>query len=280
MHAHKRHVDPDYGICERFYRRMRRYSLFRKWPIFGTKNRPPAPFFFARWITSLVQNRLLDLRVEGRENVPEDSQFIIVANHLNWSDPFFIFDAFPPIPRVVFVSEYLNIYDTPWRRFKVDFFGRPLSPIRRDDPKSRLKTLRSMMEIIKDGNILAIFPEGRLGHKEGGLFPVNRGVFAIAKRYGIPVLPVGLAGSHRLYLRKPITIRIGRPVYSPPDESDEQYAERGARILHATIPPYPGDGPWPHRWEWMTYRHFTGLRAFEGNTDDWVLRDKPKSQDG
>jgi 1-acyl-sn-glycerol-3-phosphate acyltransferase len=149
------------------------------------------------------------VRVKGKNNIPQDKNYIIISNHLNWSDPLFILMNLPSSPKIIFIAENEGIYDTKAQKRFIDFMGKPIVPIERDNPKSRIKALRAMMSIIRSGNNLAVFPEGRLGHAEGQIFPFYLGVFSIAKKMNIPILPVTISGTKRLSLRNPVEIQIG-----------------------------------------------------------------------
>lgn len=234
-------------------------------------SKPPIPFYFARSTCSLLFNTLVNLNVEGKENIPEDKQYILISNHLNWSDPFYIFSVFPPSPRIVFTAEYDGIYDTPFKKKFIDLMGKPIVPIKRENTGSRSAGLKAMFRVVRNGNNLAIFPEGRLGHEEGELFPFHVGIFSLAKRLGVPILPVAISGSKDLSLRKPIQMKIGELEYCKSEESDEDFARRMARVIKDLIPAYPGDGPFPNTCNWMTGLCQGDLRPFEGE-DDLIIK--------
>ena len=58
-----------------------------------------------------------------------------------------------------------------------------------------------------------LFPEGRLGEREGQLhLPLKRGTVIYAIRSGVPIVPVAIAGTQTLFLRKQLTLRFGPPL--------------------------------------------------------------------
>ena len=77
---------------------------------------------------------------------------------------------------------------------------------------------RTAMRILESGNILAVFPEGTRS-SDGALQPVREGVAVLALRSGVPVLPVAVVDSDKLWpkaslLPRPgrrVTVRFGRP---------------------------------------------------------------------
>ena len=61
-----------------------------------------------------------------------------------------------------------------------------------------------------------LFPEGRLGQTEGKLtLPLKRGTALYALRSGVPIVPVALVGTQRLYFRKTLTLRFGKSLTFP-----------------------------------------------------------------
>lgn len=240
-------------------------------------SRPPIPFYIARSILGGFFRSALKIRVEGRENIPKKGPYILISNHLNWSDPFILFSIFPPAPRMIFVAERNGSYDSKFKKAFMDAVGKPILPIDREDSGSRVKTLKGMMGVLKEGHVLGIFPEGRMAHKEGEPFPFYVGAFTVAKKMGVPVLPIGMAGTSNLSLRKPIHIRIGQLTTCLETETDEDFACRMALKIRELIPPYPGDGPYPHKMNWLTGLCQGQLRPFEGERDLIVRQRRDKS---
>lgn len=240
-------------------------------------NKPPIPFFAARKVVQKLFHKVTDVTVEGSENIPEEGPYVVICNHLNWSDPFYLYTILPPEPKMIFVAEFDGIYDKWWNKGFIDFMGKPILPIDRSDPRSRIKTAKSMMKVLKDGNVLAIFPEGRLGHKEGDLFPFHVGAFGIARKLKVPVLPIAMAGTRKLSYKKPIHFKIGKPTTCRSDESTEDFARRMALTVKELMPEYPGDGPSPYRLNWMTGLCQGELRPFEGERD-LIINNKRKDK--
>src|SRR5437016_11309845 len=48
---------------------------------------------------------LFRIKVEGREHIPADRNYVLIANHLNWLDSFAILATFPAEPRVHFLGD-------------------------------------------------------------------------------------------------------------------------------------------------------------------------------
>lgn len=70
--------------------------------------------------------------------------------------------------------------------------------------------LQAAATILETGESLVMFPQGSVAGIEGGF---QRGVFEIGKRLGVPILPVVLSGSHRIWEHPhSSTLRYGQRV--------------------------------------------------------------------
>ena len=52
-----------------------------------------------------ILHALFRIEVRGRENIPTDRAYVLIANHLNWLDSFAILAEFPTEPRVHFLGD-------------------------------------------------------------------------------------------------------------------------------------------------------------------------------
>jgi 1-acyl-sn-glycerol-3-phosphate acyltransferase len=110
---------------------------------------------------------------------------------------------------------------------------------------------RIALDLLASGRALGLFPEGTRS-RDGQLRSGRAGAALLAMRAGVPLLPVGLAGTHRIFAggrriprRSPVTIRIGRPFTVPPlaDGRLDRAAlqEATARIMREVAALLPAD---------------------------------------
>jgi 1-acyl-sn-glycerol-3-phosphate acyltransferase len=66
-------------------------------------------------------------------------------------------------------------------------------PVKRGEGDT--ESVRYAMDCLKKGQAVLIFPEGTRGDGQH-IQPINRGVAMLAKRTGVPVMPVGVVGTH------------------------------------------------------------------------------------
>jgi len=154
------------------------------------------------------------VKVEGRENVPKRGPVILASNHRSFLDSIFI--PLVLLRRVTFVAkaEYFDDPKTAWF-----FRGVGQIPIRREGGSASERALASAAEVLADGGVFGIYPEGTRT-RDGFLHRGHTGVARLSLRTGTPIVPVGLIGTDevqpvdrrmpRLFRR--VTVRFGEPL--------------------------------------------------------------------
>ena len=173
------------------------------------------------WVFKAVLKPLLKalyrIRVEGLENVPKEGPAILAANHLSFLDSFFI-PLVVKRRKVTYLAkaDYFKTWKTSW------FFksAGQISCERGGGDKSQ-QSLEIALEVLKDGKLLGIYPEGTRS-PDGYLYRGRTGVARLALAAGVPVIPVGLIGTEkvmpkeakipRLWGRTKVKIRFGAPI--------------------------------------------------------------------
>ena len=217
----------------------------------------------ARWRQRIVRfciARLMRVRVEGAEHIPAGGA-IIAPNHLSHFDPFIVLAYLPTAPYCTLVGDDRALFNTWWKRLILRIVGgvipigrrwkeeravvlaadagradlRPLADaiIQHVPDTESVASLRRLDRIVTglfaQGESLLIYPEGRLGSREGHLHtPLKRGTVLYALRSGVPIVPVAIIGVQDLYLGKPVIVRFGPPLHFPltphPKSRDAQAA--------------------------------------------------------
>ncbi len=142
-------------------------------------------------------SRLLTLKMEvrGRERIPSSGGFVLVANHpTGIADGIAVFDALKPVRSDLAIFTNRDAVRVNRR------FADVLIPVEwRSSHKSTAKTRETLKETnraVEEGRALVIFPSGRIAYwADGGLNerPWQTSAVAIARRYGLPVLPVNVS---------------------------------------------------------------------------------------
>jgi hypothetical protein len=115
---------------------------------------------------------------------------LLVCNHVSFVDPLVILAASPRPIR--FVMDH-NIFRTP----VISFIFRtgkaiPIASAKEDEALLN-KAYDSVAEALAKGELVAIFPEGRITDT-GELYPFKNGIKRIVDRTPVPVIPMALKG--------------------------------------------------------------------------------------
>jgi 1-acyl-sn-glycerol-3-phosphate acyltransferase len=200
-------------------------------------------FKLARRFLGPLYRLLFRLRITGRENIPADQHYVLIANHLNWLDPFTLLLAFPSEPRLHFLADPENLVKNRWHWWIVCKVGGyiPVDLKRHRDELLYEQVRRGLAK----GVVVAIFPEAAYGPAEGELQPFKKGFAHFAVAAGVPVLPVALSGTKDLWLRKQVELLIGPPIETAGAQVDqlvELARDSVLRLLPAYAEP-PGRKP-------------------------------------
>lgn len=139
-----------------------------------------------RWARTLLDG--VGVRAEN-EGVAPDFPCLIVSNHRSYLDPILMLrdvDGYP-----VAKAELAG-----WPVIGKGAQMAGILYLRRDHSGSRANTLRLMEDKIRDGFPVIIFPEGTTSGLQGTL-PFKKGVFQLAAKSGIPVVPAALIFSDK-----------------------------------------------------------------------------------
>ncbi len=162
----------------------------------------------------LLMRLLGRIRSSGEHNVPTRGPIILCPNHLSDCDPVALFVT---MPRRAWFFAKDDLFDIPvlgW--FMAHFQG---IPIKRDSADRA--AIRRAEAILKRGQPLVIFPEGRLS-ENGKLQRIQPGAALLSVRTGAPIVPVGLRNTDQIvpygslaprFSRAPVSVTFGPPIY-------------------------------------------------------------------
>ena len=142
-------------------------------------------------------------KVEGTENIPKKGGIILVGNHKH------AFDA----PLVMTNTDRIVHYMAKESLFK-GIHGKLLESIgiiKVYRTKSNPRAVTEAIDILKNGGVIGIFPEGTRNRTEQELLKFRYGAVAIAKQANVPIIPFAIRGEYKA-LRKGLNIEFGKPV--------------------------------------------------------------------
>ncbi|MCL7929323.1 1-acyl-sn-glycerol-3-phosphate acyltransferase [Halomonas llamarensis] len=130
------------------------------------------------------------LTVRGRHHVPITGAALMVCNHVSYMDALVLGGASPRPVRFVMDQP---IFESPWLKWWFQLVGAIPIESERRNPGSLRRALEEVSQALKNGEIVMVFPEGRLS-PDGEIHTFRRGLEKILARDNVPVVPAGLAG--------------------------------------------------------------------------------------
>jgi 1-acyl-sn-glycerol-3-phosphate acyltransferase len=167
--------------------------------------------------------------VSGGGHVPATGPVILASNHLSVVDSLVI-----PIMsrRPVYFLAKDEYFRKPFMRTIMS--GLNQIPVDRSGGRASLMALDAALPVLRDGQVLGIFPEGTRS-PDGRLYRGRPGVAKLALEAGATLVPVGLLGTEKI---QPIGARIPRfgvhiemRIGSPLDLSPWQNGPADSRVL-------------------------------------------------
>lgn len=142
------------------------------------------------------------MEIVGKENIPKEGPVIICGNHRSFLDP--------PLIEVTCgrYTRFLAKEELTKNKF-LAFLGIIFDAILVKRDSKEVKAIKESLKTLKDGNCLALFPEGtRNGLQKGE--QVKDGAAFFAVRSGAKVVPCGIKGGTKGDWK--VTITYGKPL--------------------------------------------------------------------
>jgi 1-acyl-sn-glycerol-3-phosphate acyltransferase len=174
-------------------------------------------YWFVRGIVATVTKLYTRLRVDGIEHLPTSGAYVLAPVHRSFVDT--------PIAatltrrRLRFMGKH-----TLWKNRSFGWIISSLGAFPVTRGTADREALNRCITVVESGEPLVLFPEGE--RKSGPVVqPLFDGAVYVAARAGIPIVPVGIAGSERvmpkgkrfIYPRRVYAI-VGEPIAVPPSD--------------------------------------------------------------
>jgi 1-acyl-sn-glycerol-3-phosphate acyltransferase len=184
----------------------------------------------ARWWCRLIAWSIFaNIHVHGIENLSARQNYVYMANHASLIDTPAMFAYLPYQFRIMAKKHLFYFPFMGWHLWTAGNF-----PIDQSDARKTARSLKKVIEGIRAGKSLAVFPEGTRS-PDGHLQEFKQGAFKIALRAGVPIVPVTIIGTSKLLPKGSLAPRPGRVdvVIGKPIET-RQYNEKQLPELMAT----------------------------------------------
>ena len=196
------------------------------------------PEYLLRFVSWILSHLIYRFKVTGAEQIPQQGAVVLTCNHVSFVDAILLMAA---SPRPIYFLMDHRIFKTPilgWI-FKLAK-AIPIAP-QREDPVAYEKAFEMAAEVLKAGDVLAIFPEGAIT-RDGEMAGFKPGLLKILQSahddgLTVPVVPMALDNLWGSYfsrvdgkaMSKPfrrglwnrVSLRIGQPIASPQVRMDQ-----------------------------------------------------------
>jgi len=177
-----------------------------------------------KYIVFLIKT-LTDYQVLNADRIPPEGGLLMTTNHISRLDTPFLMAMTDRTDIVAIVAKKYE---------KKPFFAWVLKKISTiiwmEREKTDFSAMRQVLNRLRAGDVVGIAPEGTRSHESVGLLEGKEGAAVMAAQTSVPILPVGITGTDKVYAywskfrRPPVTIRVGEPYYLPEIDRDDRQA--------------------------------------------------------
>ena len=190
---------------------------------------------FFGWIGIVLVG--VELNVIGAEKIDIKKSYVVIGNHPSTLDIFTHITALPVSIRFLTKTEL----------FRIPIFGRVLKTlglprIDRKNAKANFEKINdSINQVIKLGNSIMIFPEGKRSNQKE-LLPFKKGASHIAKDFNLPIIPVVSHNAHNLMVKGKVWLKSGEikieildPIYNVNDYTVNELTSKMESLIKGRL---------------------------------------------
>ena len=190
---------------------------------------------FFGWIGIVLVG--VELNIIGVEKIDPKKSYVVIGNHPSTLDIFTHITALPVSIRFLTKTEL----------FRIPIFGRVLKTlglprIDRKNAKANFEKINdSINQVIKLGNSIMIFPEGKRSNQKE-LLPFKKGASHIAKNFNLPIIPVVSHNAHNLMVKGKVWLKSGEikieildPIYNVNDYTVDELTSKMESLIKSKL---------------------------------------------
>ncbi len=165
------------------------------------------PEYLWRFVASLLIHGFYRLEKIGMEHIPDEGPAVLVCNHVSFVDPVMLMAAVRRPVRFLMTHRFYRkpVMNMVCRQIRAI----PIAPAV-EDVAMRDAAFAEMAKALRNGELVAIFPEGKLT-RDGELNRFRYGVQRIVGETPVPVVPMALRGLWGSFL----SLKHGRAMSAP-----------------------------------------------------------------
>lgn len=169
--------------------------------------------YFGKQIVSVPMHIFnIKTTVYGVEHLPEDSKFLIYSNHTSELDISVLMCHLPQYPVAFLAKQVVHSY------LSVGKWAKSIGCVmlNRENNRQGNQAVSQVVENVKNGSTMVIFPEGKVAREVGALQKFRSGSFKIALASGVPLVPVTLVKEPSYNRKKwPMRKRLDIVIHPP-----------------------------------------------------------------
>ena len=185
-------------------------------------------FRFLRFILAPIFKLYYNPTIIGKENIPKEGSILIVGNHKHLMDQCL---AIISTKRVIHYMAKKEYFDG-----KSAWFFKLAGCIPVDRSKKDENAKNSGLEVLKNGEVLGLFPEGTRNRTDNFLLPFKFGAVSMANKTDSYLVPFGITGDYK-FRSKNLTIRFGKPFKACDDleKANKKLEEEVAKLMRQNL---------------------------------------------
>lgn len=169
-------------------------------------------YYIAGYAAKLILSIFGFLKVYDKDNLPSDEDgYVLACTHTGWVDILWL--GVSILPTKVHYMAKKELFESRFLKWFMESLN--AFPVDRENPGP--SAIKTPMRLIRDGNIVGIFPSGTRTTEE---VPLKRGAVTIASYARSPIVPAAYVGpntfSELLKWKRPKVI-FGKPIYLSKD---------------------------------------------------------------
>ena len=185
-------------------------------------------FRFLRFILAPIFKLYYNPTIIGKENIPEDGSILIVGNHKHLMDQCL---AIISTKRVIHYMAKKEYFDG-----KFAWFFKLAGCIPVDRSKKDENAKSAGLEVLKNKEVLGLFPEGTRNKTDKFLLPFKFGAVSMANKTDSYLVPFGITGDYK-FRSKNLTIRFGKPFKAEADleKANKKLENEVAKLMRESL---------------------------------------------
>ena len=148
-------------------------------------------------------NFLCNVQIIGVENIPDEGPVILAGNHTSNMDSFIMLDG---PNRIVHMLAKKELFEGKFKKWL--FRNMACIPVDRSIHDKDASS--EAVDVLNNGGIIGIFPEGTINRTSEDLLPFKYGAVSFAKKTGACIVPFAITGKYKIF-RDTIKITYGKP---------------------------------------------------------------------